>query len=107
MTAIVETKVGARRVKTSALVCLLLGVIIGATACRPQPARPTNPPPGVVPPGAFVHYLRANERLDDVARRYRRTPETIIAANRLKPYDMVYEGFPLRIPPPAFSSYPA
>lgn len=68
-------------------------------ACRPQPTLPTNPPPGVVPPGSFVHYLRADERLDDVARRYRRTPDAIIAANRLKPYDMVYEGFPLRIPP--------
>ncbi len=82
--------------------------MIGAfllTACAPD--LPPNPPTGHVPSGQFYHYLRYGENLDQIARRYYRSPQRIIEANNMTPPYQVYEGYRLIIPPLRIRSTPS
>ena len=82
--------------RPGALLLALAVLPLVLSGCRTQ--LPENPRPGAVPTGQFVHYLRYGESLEEIANRYGRTPDAIIAANNMKAPYSVYEGYQLIIP---------
>ncbi|MCX7050039.1 MAG: M23 family metallopeptidase [Candidatus Sumerlaeota bacterium] len=86
---------------------LLLLLFAASCSCEPDQRVPVyNPASRRVPSRAFFYQLRYGETLDEIARRYGRSPQAIIVANNLKPPYMVYPGYRLLIPAKEVVVYP-